>query len=419
MDRYTSNIWKFYVASVLSGFAYFYNGVDTLYFRHFDLSFEQVGFLISANLIATLLLEIPTGSFADVYGKKKSIIIGSLCSLVGLGFLAFGGGFAAFTAGFIAMGIGRAFQSGAESALLYDFLSSTNKQDDYIKHQSRMQSAFVAIDIISGSLGFILFAVNVRIPFIISFFSMLLVIVVQLTIAEVATERIRSGSELAVHLKQIKEGLSITFRSRTILWFAGFTLIYFIANGFFSQILNLPFLQEIKRFNTNQLAIMGLIWNSIQTAMVFFAGYAERKLGQRWSIFAIVALNPLLFFGLLLSGNFLVSAMMLGLYFGTMSFRGIIVDSYLNHNIHSSHRATVLSVNSMLLSSIAIIVLPLLGMIADTFGLSAGMILLIIGTLLLGGLSFVTRPHPPVAAPLLKHTRIHADDHREDPPASH
>jgi MFS family permease len=163
MDRYTSNIWKFYVASVLSGFAYFYNGVDTLYFRHFDLSFEQVGLLISANLIATLLLEIPTGSFADIYGKKKSIITGSLCSLVGLGFLAFGGGFVAFTAGFIALGIGRAFQSGAESALLYDFLSSTNKQDDYIKHQSRMQSAFVAIDIISGSLGFILFAINVRI----------------------------------------------------------------------------------------------------------------------------------------------------------------------------------------------------------------------------------------------------------------
>jgi glutathione synthase/RimK-type ligase-like ATP-grasp enzyme len=31
-----------------------------------------------------------------------------------------------------------------------------------IRHQSRMQAGFVGIDIISGSLGFLLFAINVR-----------------------------------------------------------------------------------------------------------------------------------------------------------------------------------------------------------------------------------------------------------------
>lgn len=91
MNNYKSNLWKFYIASILGGFAYFYNGVHTLYYRHFHLSFEQIGFLVSAYMIAMLICEIPTGSFADVYGKKKSILIGSCNSLIGIGFLAFGG----------------------------------------------------------------------------------------------------------------------------------------------------------------------------------------------------------------------------------------------------------------------------------------------------------------------------------------
>src|SRR5688572_1807422 len=248
MDDYTSNLWKFYIASILSGFAVFYNGVDTLFFRHFDLTFEQMGFLVSAGLTAVLVFEIPTGSFADIYGKKASILIGSFFSLIGLGFLAFGSDFVAFAIGFVLMGIGRAFRSGAENALLYDWLSSVEKQHDYTKHQSRLQAAFVAIDIISGSVGFLLFGLNVRIPFIISFASMALVIVVQFTLKENHKRESRPENAMRIYVNQIKEGLLIVSRSSIIRWLIGFTLIYSIANLFLGSALNLPFLKEVKGF---------------------------------------------------------------------------------------------------------------------------------------------------------------------------
>jgi MFS family permease len=391
MNDYTSNLWKFYIASILSGFAVFYNGVDTLFFRHFDLSFEQIGFLISAHLIAVLLFEIPTGSFADIYGKKLSILTGSFFSLVGLGFLAFGSGFVAFAIGFILLGIGRSFRSGAESALHYDWLSVADKKDEYIKHQSSLQEAFVGIDIISGSGGFLLFSLNVRIPFIISFVSMALVILVQFTLKEAIKRDILSGNTLATHINQIKRGLLIVSRSGMIMWLIGFTLVYSIANMFFSSVLNLPFLQETKRFNTNQLAIMGLIWNTMQTTSIFFASYLERSLGQSLSILAVVILTPLLFFGLSLSNNFIVSSVILGLYYGSMSFRDIIVDAYLNKHIDSQYRATVLSIASMILSSLAILILPVLGTIVDRSSLSTGILLLVIGTLILGSLSVIVK----------------------------
>ncbi len=391
MQDYTSNVWKFYIAAILSGFAVFYNGVDTLYYRHFDLSFEQIGFLVSASLTAILLFEIPTGSFADIYGKKTSILIGSFVSLTGLGFLAFGSTFAAFAIGFILLGIGRAFRSGAENALLYDWLSSVDREHEYTKHQSRLQASFVAIDIISGSVGFLLFGLNVRIPFIISFASMVLVILVQFTLKESADREGRQENALTMYVNQIKEGLRIVARSRMILWLIAFTLIYSIANMFFGNSLNLAFLKEVKGFTTNQLALMGLIWNVIQTISLFFVSHLEKRMGQSISILAIVILTPLLFLGLLLSSNFIVSSVLIGLYYSSMSFREVIIDTYLNTRISSQHRATVLSIASMIISSLAIFILPVLGNIVDRSSLNTGLLLLVVGTLILGALSMIVK----------------------------
>ena len=391
MNEYRSNLWKFYLASILSGFAVFYNGVDTLFYRHFDLSFEQIGFLVSASLTAILVFEIPTGAFADLYGKKTSILIGSFFILTGLGFLAFGSEFVTFVIGFILIGIGRAFQSGAENALLYDWLGSVDKQQEYIRHQSRLQAAFVAIDIISGSVGFLLFGLNVRIPFIISFVSMALVILVQFTLKDIRQKADHRENALAVHINQIKEGLFIVSRSSMIMWLIGFTLIYSIANMFFSNSLNLAFLREVKGFTTDQLALMGLLWNMIQTASLFFVSQLERRLGPSASMLAIVIVSPLLFLGLLLSSNFVVSSIIIGLYYSSMSFREVIIDTYLNTRISSQYRATVLSIVSMVISSLAIFALPALGTIVDRSSLNTGLLLLAISTLILGTLSMLIR----------------------------
>jgi hypothetical protein len=112
-------------------------------------------------------------------------------------------------------------------------------------------------------------------------------------------------------------------------------------------------------------------------------------MGQFTSMLAIVILTPLLFLGLSLSGNFLVSSFLIGLYYSSMSFREVIIDTYLNTRINSRYRATVLSIASMIVSSLAIFVLPLLGNIVDRSSLNAGMWLLAVSTLTLGGLSMI------------------------------
>jgi MFS family permease len=72
------NIWKLYVLSFSGGVAFFFNSIETLYYRHFGLNFQQIGLLLSASLLAKVILDVPTGAFADTYGKKKSLLISTV-----------------------------------------------------------------------------------------------------------------------------------------------------------------------------------------------------------------------------------------------------------------------------------------------------------------------------------------------------
>ena len=114
-------------------------------------------------------------------------------------------------------------------------------------------------------------------------------------------------------------------------------------------------------------------------------------MGQFASLLAIVILTPFLFLGLLFSSNFLLSSLLIGLYYSSMSFREVIIDTYLNMRLSSQHRATVLSIASMVVSGLAIFVLPGFGILVDRSSLNTGLLLLAVCTLILGTLTVIVR----------------------------
>lgn len=384
LSKHKANIWKFYLASILGGFTYFYNGIETLYYRHFNLTFEQIGVLISSMLIATLLLEIPSGAFADLYGRKKSLIISAFAGVFALGFLTFGSTFIIFAAGFIFLGISRAFSSGAGSALLYDSLYSLKKADDFIKHKSRLSSSFIAIDLISGSLGLLLFAIDVRIPYYISFAAMLLVLIIQFSMFESFLPIKRTTSLISHNLIQMKKGLVLTIKSFPIIWLTLFSFIFFVSCKFFSDVVSTPFFQETKQFSIYELSILFLITNSIQTTFVFFSNYFEKKLGTLNSLIMTIVVIPVTYFAMIYSNSYIITGIIVGIYYAIISFSEIVSESYINIQVESENRATVLSVSSMVISTLGLFIIPILGTKTDTNGLTSGMYLTAVLTLLGG-----------------------------------
>lgn len=102
-------------------------------------SLIQVGFAETVFHIVSLMAEIPSGMFADVFGRKKSLILSCLmtmCSAVVRGFIP---GFAAVcvSVGFSALSYN--FISGSDSAIAYDSLleeGQENRYDKYISNQT-------------------------------------------------------------------------------------------------------------------------------------------------------------------------------------------------------------------------------------------------------------------------------------------
>jgi MFS family permease len=383
-----NNIWKFYLGSLLGGFAFFYNAIDTLYYRNFGLTFQQIGWIISICLITTLIIEIPSGAFADLYGKREALIISALLNFIGTGFVAFGSSFPLFLIGFAFWGAGRAFSSGASSALLFDTLKKLKKEKEFLKHTGRLSSFFISIDIISSALAPLLFAVNVRLPYFISLTAAFFVIIIQLSVCEVLESKNNQKNVLEENIQQILSGIKTAFKNKIFICLTLFNVLIFTINKTFAEMLSTPFLTSYIGYKLQSLSVILVIGSLIQSVTVFFADKIENKLGNKYSFFGIIYVLPIILIFYVFSRNILLTSVLTGIYFSIISFSEVVVENYLSKNTSDDKRATVLSISSMITSIVAFISLPIIGYITDIIYLQNSIVLLasiilVIGTVLL------------------------------------
>jgi MFS family permease len=126
----------FYVYAVLAN-AVFQRGVFVIFLLQQGFSAAQVALLQTLVYLVSGLAELPTGFIADRVGRRASIVIGQLLiagCLLGQVTLS---GYGVFLALFVVHGVGMAFVSGAETALLYDLLVRRGARASYVQVKSR------------------------------------------------------------------------------------------------------------------------------------------------------------------------------------------------------------------------------------------------------------------------------------------
>lgn len=370
-----SNIWKYYAVSLLGGAAFFYNAIYTWYWKYWDLNFTQVGFMVSTALLTALVLEIPTGVFADLYGRKKSMVLSAICNFIAISFFTFGSSFWIFTAGFVFGGAAAAFGSGAGSALFFDSLKFLGIENQYIKHSARLNALFICFDIISGFLAPLMFEVNVRWPYYVSWLASLFAVFLQLTLYELPLAK-ATGGAVKRYLDQTFAGLKIFFKTPLIFRLSLLNFVLFVGGNSFAEIIIGPFMSA-SGFTLKQFSVIGLIGSVIQTSTTLFSDKFENKLGNRLSLFIIAVGTPLTLAICSFSRNFIFTGLITGIYYSLASFADVVIDNYLNLSISDdSRRATVLSIGSMFTRFLALFMMPLFGNYADFAGPVAGLVLI-------------------------------------------
>ena len=80
--------------------------IIVLFFQEHGLTLTEVMILQSIYSFSVALFEIPSGFIADVFGRKRTIVLSTIFTFIGFLVFSFFGGFYAFAIAQVLVGIG-------------------------------------------------------------------------------------------------------------------------------------------------------------------------------------------------------------------------------------------------------------------------------------------------------------------------
>lgn len=343
--------------------------VVVLFYQDNGMGMHEIFLLKAIYSVAIVVMEIPSGWMADIWGRKKTLILGGMLSSAGIFMYIFSFDFWAFAIAEIILGVGHSFVSGADSAMLFDSLKAKNKSDQYVKQEGRITSAGNFAEAIAGIAGGFLAAISLRTPFYFQFGVSLIAIPAALTLVEpkiLTTEQNHSIKKLVKNIKITftqNQNLRIAILLSAVTGTATLTFAWFV-QPFFKAI-NLP------------VEMFGIFWTALNLTVGVSSAFAynfEKIIGKKWSIITIIVLLAM---GYFFSG-ITISYFGLAFLFLFYLVRGLatpILKNYINQYTESEVRATMLSVRNFVIRISFAGIGPLLGYITDHINLTSAFVL--------------------------------------------
>jgi len=350
--------------------------VIVVFFMENGLSLQQIFVLKAINSVSIILLEIPTGYFADVWGRKNTLIFGGILGFLGFLAYALAFNFLGFIIAEICLGIGVSFISGSDSALLYDTLKDHNKENEFVKYDGRMVSAGNFAEAIGGILGGFLASISIKLPVIIQVVVAFIAIPAAITLKETKNRKNLKNIGFQQIWQIVKASLFQNKILRNYILLSSVLGCSTLAMAWFVQ----PFFDAINV----PLQAYGILWTILNLSVGIVSFYAykiEKKIGFITTIFLIsTGLNVMY----ILTG---LTAGYLGIFFILIFyiFRGVatpVLRDYINRYSDSDSRATILSLRSFLIRGFFAILAPLFGWFSDKYSIQQAL-------MLAGGIFFI------------------------------
>jgi MFS family permease len=140
--------------------ARFYYPVIAILFLDYGLTMEQYALLNMVWAVSIVLLEVPSGAFADRIGRRRMVVLASVLMIVEMAVLSFAPVgpsplvFALFLLNRFLSGAAEACASGADEALAYDALLDEERGGEWpsvLDRLMRLQSVAFVIAMIAGA----------------------------------------------------------------------------------------------------------------------------------------------------------------------------------------------------------------------------------------------------------------------------
>jgi MFS family permease len=386
------NVRWFYIVTALMN-AWFQIGNWLLYVLLYMATgtfaiYEAVAFGIG------ILVEIPSGAFADLFGRKRTVNIATFMQAIGsviftLGFLHN----ALFFFGNLLIIVSFAFRSGSQEALVYDTLVESNKTehfDDIVGKARSLQSLSI---VVASILGGIAWTIGVYLPWALSSAVFIIGFLASLKYREPDVEL--NLPSIKSFLAQNRRGFHYLFKSD----FRKYTFSLAMITGSFLM-WHTGIIRALmgRDFGYDGQSINYLI--AVTSTMGFLVAFNFHRI-RKWlgdlrgfSLMLLISVVAWIITGLVTRSLFIGF-----LVFTGITLSGILAELWtsviLNRHIHSKDRATAISTLSFLVQIPYVLVVILFGQLVESG--KAAPFYIITGVLLaLGLLSFYRAEHSKV-----------------------
>ncbi|HCC33954.1 MAG TPA: hypothetical protein DEQ28_08695 [Clostridiales bacterium] len=331
-----------------------------LWMKANGLSYVQIGVTQSVFMGMTMLLDFPTGGLADKYGRRLNYAFGML--LYGLGYVAIflSSSVAGFATGFALAGAGAAFASGSLTAWFCDSV------DDHRVAYSTFSRSSVVEGLVGPACG-VLASLASTLALNLPIFLSGAVAMVASLVAVLWLRENYGGKGERSYLRVLREGVVEVAGSRV--------LRYLILSGLFMSLVFPTFMLYwvmILRDCGLPEALSGAIYTILILSMSL-GGIISNRLAKRADFRLVTVLSTLgwgvLFLGIALSRSLLLSILLFVGVEVLYAIRSAAILTFENRVVSQRNRAVVFSFLGTVMAIFGLVANPIIGAVADGWGL--------------------------------------------------
>jgi MFS family permease len=379
-DILEGNVRRFIIFRLFFN-ARFYYPVFTVLFLDYGLTLEQFAILNMVWAVTIVLAEVPSGALADILGRKKLLVFASILMFLEMSLLVIvpiGTStllFTVFLANRVFSGLAEAAASGADEALAYDSLKALGRETDWpeiLEKVTRVVSVGFFITMISGALVYDQDLVNkvistftqswrvseelaIRLPVILCLLTSCIVI-----FATAGMREIPKGNDSAGRKKEQTIGQIILRPFKQVFSAACWTIDHrFVLFVILAALAIDSVARQFVVLASEYYRVIDIpaAWFGIIGAFMSLLGIINAKISRYLVIHFAPFSNFMLLSALLAVGLFgiMTTVPIWGVLFAVFAFSmmGMVAfqsSYYINREVDSTHRATVLSFRGLALN---------------------------------------------------------------------
>lgn len=341
--------------------------IIVLFYEDHGLGLQDVFILKSVYSIAAVALEIPSGYLADVWGRRKCLILGCILFFFGYLCYSFTSTFVAFAIAEILLGTGQTLVNGADSALLYDTTVQYKKENLYLRYEGRITMIGNFAEAVAGIFGGLLAAYSLRYPF----YAQAVIAFSGIPAAFALRElNIKSKVQSPVQeiMRIIKYSLVTNKRLCYNIMYSGIIGAATLTMAWFVQ----PYLMYMK----TPTSWFGVIWTVLNLTVGIAALYSDRVdsyFGPKKMGILILTFVAGGYVALAFNLTYAGLAILL-VFYVIRGFATPILKGYINQMTFSEMRATVLSIRNFIIRLMFAAIAPFIGWLNDVYSLRTALL---------------------------------------------